>query len=277
MPKRSRSVNTRAFSSPKEPGGGGRLRIPYWFAVSTGRTESLAVGGSTTTAAPGAFVEYSLFFRTTDRFGIPTTSAVASKLVSGSAIGLGLYNSGPRERGMWEFDMRFPPKPGRSIFRFNSDDAAEEIWYTASGRPAERFLNPSWWSGFLGAVPIGQFSEYSLRLSNLGTSTLQVREFGPPNASVTVRGPSLPLDIPPDSSVSAVVRYAPTTTADLSGWLVIRSNDPDMPGLGIWVTGRGVTPPDNPVPTLTARGESPSDHGNAGETACATRGINDLA
>jgi hypothetical protein len=31
------------------------------------------------------------------------------------------------------------------------------------------------------------------------------------------------------------------------------------------------------VIALSARGESPSDHGNAGETACATRGINDLA
>jgi hypothetical protein len=250
--------------------GSGRLRIPYWFAVSTGRTESLAVKGSLITAAPGALAENSLFFRITDRFGIPTTSDVDWELVSGSAIGLGLYNAGARERGMYEFDMRFPPKPGRSIFRFSSDGAAEEVWYTASGKPAERFLNPSWWRGFLGAVPIGQFNEYTLRLSNLGTSTLQVREFGPPNATVTVRASSLPLDIPPDGSVSVVVRYAPTATAEMAGWLVIRSNDPEMPGLGIWVTGRGVTPPDNPVPVLTSISPDNARAGSAGFTLTVT-------
>jgi hypothetical protein len=231
---------------------GARLRIPYWFAVSTGRTESLAFTGGTVSAAPGAFLENSLWFRITDRFGIPTTSNVNWRLISGAAIGLGLYNIGARERGMYEFDMRFPPTAGRSVFRFSSDDAAEDIWYTASGAPAERYLNPSWWNADLGAVPLGQFSDKALVIGNLGTSALQVRAFGPPNPTVTVRGAAPPFDIPSGGSVSVVVRYAPTTTAQMSGWLVINSNDPDMPGLGVWVSGRGVTPPDNPVPVLTA-------------------------
>lgn len=245
---------------------GARARIAYWFAVPVGRTEAIATGMSKLSGTTGTVIDYSLWFRITDRFGIPTRRTIRWNRTSGDTVGLGLSGMGPANRGMWLFSARLGPRPGRSIFRFTSDDAQEDIWYTAKGDALEQFLVPSTYEYYFGDVPVGQAKETSVRLFSLGSGAVRVRGFTPPAPSFTVRSPALPFDIAAGGTADITIRYAPTTTTVHYGWFQILNNDAQMSDLGIWVVGRGVPAPDSPVPVLTSIAPDNARVGAAGLT-----------
>lgn len=216
-----------------------RARIPYWFARSSGRTEAIALSSSITAGKPGDLIEDALLFRTTDRFGIPMARGISWRRTAGDALGFGPYRLGDTARGMWQFDMRMGPKAGRSVFRFTSDDAVEEAWYTATGDDAERFLVPNTLYPAMGDVVAGQVRDLTLRFFNLGRTSVTIREIRFPNAAFTLRSPALPLTIAAGGFADVVLRFAPTTRGPVEGWMIVISNDAQLPNLYMWLSGRG--------------------------------------
>ncbi len=97
-------------------------------------------------------------------------------------------------------------------------------------------LNLSW-----GDIHLGGSLSRVLNLANNGTSTLTITSFISPSTAVTA-SPSTVSIAPGGGSQDFEVRFAPTSETTLSGDLIVRSNDPQLPSLTIGLTGRGVTP-----------------------------------
>jgi CSLREA domain-containing protein/uncharacterized repeat protein (TIGR01451 family) len=95
------------------------------------------------------------------------------------------------------------------------------------------------------SIDVGQPTERSFEVRNVGTALLQVRSFmptstGQPFSIVRPSAPPPPIQIPIGGALSFVVRFRPTMRGRVTGTLTITSNDPDEPTVPVELSGVGV-------------------------------------
>lgn len=101
----------------------------------------------------------------------------------------------------------------------------------------------------LGEVMVGDESEQLLRIRNAGEATL----------NITVRDPASPfslggleLSVPPSSTGTLAVRFAPESASAAAAMLFIATNDPDESLVLVRLGGLGTEPPPPPPPMMDA-------------------------
>lgn len=103
--------------------------------------------------------------------------------------------------------------------------------------------------GFLefGSVFVHDTVFRPLTLTNRGSDTLLVTQASSDEAAFSLSSASLqrlPLALPPGGTQRLIVNFAPTTVGELSGTLVLESNDPLRPTTSITLGGRGIAAPE---------------------------------
>ncbi|MBI3951626.1 MAG: choice-of-anchor D domain-containing protein, partial [Acidobacteria bacterium] len=94
-----------------------------------------------------------------------------------------------------------------------------------------------------GNVTLGQSSNLTLTVRNLGNATLTVNSITSSNSQFFVASPALPFTVTAGASVTVTVSFKPFATDAQTGTLSINSNDPDESTVNVSLTGRGVQPP----------------------------------
>ena len=99
-----------------------------------------------------------------------------------------------------------------------------------------------------GNVPVGNFAEWMMTISNMGTGTLIVSGIGSDNADFTAAPTNF--TIMPGGSHDVVVTFTPSQGGAISSQITVVSNDPDEQVVTVFVMGNGLVPDINlPVPS----------------------------
>ena len=85
-----------------------------------------------------------------------------------------------------------------------------------------------------GIITVGDTTSVSITLENCGTEELDVSSVDFPSPEMTLI-PALPFIVPPDASIELVVSLQPRTQLDASGEILIHTNDPLNPTVGLAV------------------------------------------
>ncbi|HEY6167304.1 MAG TPA: right-handed parallel beta-helix repeat-containing protein, partial [Verrucomicrobiae bacterium] len=96
-------------------------------------------------------------------------------------------------------------------------------------------------------VLIGQSSNLTVAINNVGSNTLTVTSITTNNARFSVASPVTPFNIPGLNGQTITVTFLPTATGTQNGQVSIISNDPDEGTVNVAVSGNGVKA--NPVIT----------------------------
>ncbi|MFQ6093453.1 MAG: choice-of-anchor D domain-containing protein, partial [bacterium] len=91
-----------------------------------------------------------------------------------------------------------------------------------------------------GDVPVGNFAQWTMTVSNVGTGTLVVSGVGSDNPDFTVAPTSF--TVVPGGSRDVVVTFTPSQGEAISGQITVVSNDPDEPMVTVYVMGNGLVP-----------------------------------
>ncbi len=97
-----------------------------------------------------------------------------------------------------------------------------------------------------GFVSIGEEATLALTIGNTGAVDLDVADaaFAEESSSAfALSSPFSPTSIPPGASVELDIRFAPSEAAELSGAVILSSDDPATPELAVEVTGTGEAAP----------------------------------
>jgi hypothetical protein len=92
-------------------------------------------------------------------------------------------------------------------------------------------------------VQIGSSSQYSIRLSNTGNTTLHITSKKERGGAFSFGKFTLPVKLRPGASIKLPVIFAPTATGHATGLLTLVSNDPNSP-LHMNAQGTGSNPSD---------------------------------
>jgi hypothetical protein len=94
-----------------------------------------------------------------------------------------------------------------------------------------------------GNINVGANSEQTLTINNTGTGTLNISSTAiSGSGSFTIQSGSGSSSVPAGGTRSIVIRFSPTATGEVTGNLVLASNDPDSPTFNINLTGTGIAP-----------------------------------
>jgi MYXO-CTERM domain-containing protein len=134
----------------------------------------------------------------------------------------------------------------------------------------------------LGEVPVGESSERTLTIDNVGEAELEVT-LAMPGSPFGVDEPSLTLA--PGAEESFTVTFAPETGGVANGVVLLRTNDPDESTVAVRLTGSGIetTMPMDDGGTPMDDGGMPMDDGGAmmvpedGGCGCRSAGAGDGA
>lgn len=90
-----------------------------------------------------------------------------------------------------------------------------------------------------GNVGVGDSTDWTLIVSNVGDTTLIVDNIVSDNPVFTIPAPNFPQNILPGDSIDVTVRFLPTAETTYSGTLTVVSNDPDESLLYVSLQGTG--------------------------------------
>ncbi|UCE20327.1 MAG: choice-of-anchor D domain-containing protein [Gemmatimonadota bacterium] len=99
-----------------------------------------------------------------------------------------------------------------------------------------------------GEVPLGNFGQWTMTVSNMGTGPLIVSGIGSDHPAFTTS--PINFTVMPGSSYDAIVTFTPSQGGAASGQITIVSNDPDEGMVVVYVLGNGLVP-DISVPVTT--------------------------
>jgi len=91
-----------------------------------------------------------------------------------------------------------------------------------------------------GTMPVGEYNDWTLVISNLGNSTLTVINITSDDTAFSIYSPNFPQNISPCDSLNVIVRFSPTEAISYNGTLTIYSNDPDEPEVSVSLSGEGI-------------------------------------
>ena len=92
-----------------------------------------------------------------------------------------------------------------------------------------------------GNVQVGNFSSWTLTLSNLGDEDLTINSITSSGADFSVTAPTFPRTIAASGTLPVNITFEPSGTGPSSATLTITSNDPDEGTVTVNVSGTGVT------------------------------------
>ena len=169
-------------------------------------------------------------------------------IVPGGALDLFLFFA-PTSSGLRE---------GKVIVQSDDPNTPElEIPLAGRGIAPRMVLSES--AHNFGSVLVGQHVDRTLRVTNEGDGDLILGYFIPSENGAfgfdPDRMPPTEPTLAPGDTLELVLRFAPASSGDHEGALIIQSNDPDTPESEIQLTGRGVEP-------QIALSESAHDFGN---------------
>lgn len=113
-----------------------------------------------------------------------------------------------------------------------------------------------------GDVLIGQSHEVTVNVGNSGTDELTVNSFSmvDPGFSI-ISGGATPFSLAPGESHSLIIRFSPIATGEVTGNLLVDSDDPDQPSLAFSLRGKGIE-----APVIEVAPDSISAHLFSGES-----------
>ncbi|MFQ6091535.1 MAG: choice-of-anchor D domain-containing protein [bacterium] len=122
----------------------------------------------------------------------------------------------------------------------SDDPDEEEVTITLQGEGALPDIELSATDHNFGLVVVGQSSEWTLVLSNLGKLDLVVADIVSDNSEFVPTTSELPSTIGPGAQLMVEVSFVPSSAGTKSGGLTVRSDDPDEEVLTVTLTGKGV-------------------------------------
>lgn len=153
--------------------------------------------------------------------------------------------------------LRFKPTSGATengdltIDSDDPDEASVTVSLTGIGNSVDPDIDLSTTSVAFGNVGVGDSSDISLTISNLGVNDLNVTSISSDNAVFEVVSPATPIVVANGAPADVVVRFKPTSEVAESGNLTIDSDDPDEASLNVTLDGTGIsTDPDIDVSPL---------------------------
>ncbi|UCE20328.1 MAG: choice-of-anchor D domain-containing protein [Gemmatimonadota bacterium] len=130
---------------------------------------------------------------------------------------------------------------GRLIIRSNDPEQAS-LHVTLLGHGAEPDIDLSATLLDFMSVALGNASERTLTVRNIGEADLVLTDIHTDNGDFTVSGLTLPVTVEKRDSMTVTVTFTPTTVGAIQGSLIVASDDPDEPLISVDLLGEGVPP-----------------------------------
>ena len=104
-----------------------------------------------------------------------------------------------------------------------------------------------------GAIPTEETTDWALVLSNGGEGNLIVLDASATHEAFALASPELPTVVGPEQTLAIMITFSPTLPGEVSGSLVLGTNDPETPEIFLVLLGRGLdgVPPEMPVALRT--------------------------
>lgn len=112
---------------------GTRVRVPYWYAVTSTTADKFRVLSATTTGRRGALVRDALLFRIIDSAGVAIVDPLPTvTVVSGDGSAREIVSYDGEIPGLLGLTVQLGPLPGANVFRIKLGEASYDV--TVTGR-----------------------------------------------------------------------------------------------------------------------------------------------
>lgn len=112
---------------------GARIRVPYWYAVSSNDPAQIALLNTTDSARRGRTITDAFQFRVTDLSGLNLTNLQPQvTVISGGGTVIGVNSEDSDTPGMFGVDVQLGPTAGDNVFRITAGSVSVDV--TITGR-----------------------------------------------------------------------------------------------------------------------------------------------